>query len=111
MEEYVESLTQKISQLGMGQDDMAKVAEAFAQVDKRKTGSLDIDELGSLLEAAGKPLPGFKIRQILPGVKTATPGEINVVEFGKVKHDTSTVLHYNITLLWVLYAYLFIIIS
>jgi len=80
-------LTQKISQLGMGQDDMAKVAEAFAQVDKRKTGSLDIDELGSLLEAAGKPLPGFKIRQILPGVKTATPGEINVVEFGKIFYE------------------------
>lgn len=89
MEEYIAALAEEIAHLGMEPDDTAKVAEAYASVDKRCAGSLDVDELGKLLDAAGKPLPGFKIRQILPGVKTVTPGEINVVEFGKVKINCS----------------------
>lgn len=40
-----------------------KVAEAFACVDEKEIGTLDIDDIGKLLEASGKPLPGklFKI--------------------------------------------------
>ena len=35
-----------------------KVAEAFACVDEKEIGTLDIDDIGKLLEASGKPLPG-----------------------------------------------------
>ena len=87
MDEYIAALSGQIAHMGLEADDASKVAEAFAASDKRQNGSLDIDELATLLDHAGKPLPGFKIRQILPGVKTATPGEINVCEFAKVSRQ------------------------
>ena len=45
----------------MEKDDHVKVAEAFASVDQKETGLLDIDDLGRLLEASGKPLPGTHV--------------------------------------------------
>lgn len=84
MDEYVAELIERVSSLGMGSEDNSRVADAWANIDSRKSGSLDIDDLGRLLDAAGKPLPGFKIRQLLPMVKTQTPGQINVTEFAKV---------------------------
>lgn len=56
--EYVEQLTAQVAALGMNAEDNVKVAEAYAYVDEKETGLLDIDDIGRLLEAAGKPLPG-----------------------------------------------------
>jgi len=87
MDEYVAELIERVSSLGMGSEDNSRVADAWANIDSRKSGSLDIDDLGRLLDAAGKPLPGFKIRQLLPMVKTQTPGQINVTEFAKIYQE------------------------
>merc|ERR1711953_58495 len=53
----------------------------------KKARSVDIDSLGELLEEVGKPLPGFKIRQMLPTLSLKTSGEVNVLEFGSIYHD------------------------
>ena len=84
MEEYIAELTEQVAQLGMGMDDTVKIAEAFAAVDQKKTRVLDIDDLGKLLEEASMPLPGFKIRQLIPGIKMTNPGELTPMDFGKV---------------------------
>ena len=57
--EYVAQLTAKVANLGMTEEDNVKVAEAYAYVDEKEAGILDIDDIGRLLEAAGKPLPGL----------------------------------------------------
>jgi len=82
--EYVAQLVAKLGNLGMTDEDNVKVAEAYAYVDEKEEGTLDIDEIGRLLEAAGKPLAGFKIRQMMPSIKVSTPGSIAVDEFGAV---------------------------
>ena len=51
-------LVKCLESLNMGGEDNLKVAEAFASVDERETKNCDIDDLGRLLEASGKPLPG-----------------------------------------------------
>ena len=56
--EYVEQLIQKLDSLDLETEDKVKVAEAFACVDEKEVGTLDIDDIGKLLEASGKPLPG-----------------------------------------------------
>ena len=56
--EYVADLVKCLESLNMGGEDNLKVAEAFASVDERETKNCDIDDLGRLLEASGKPLPG-----------------------------------------------------
>ena len=56
--EYVELLIQKLDSLDLETEDKVKVAEAFACVDEKEVGTLDIDDIGKLLEASGKPLPG-----------------------------------------------------
>ena len=53
----------------------------------RKERSVDIDSLGELLDEVGKPLPGFKIRQMLPTLTLKTSGRVNVLEFGSIYHD------------------------
>ena len=60
--EYVEQLIQKLDSLDLETEDKVKVAEAFACVDEREVGTLDIDDIGKLLEASGKPLPGKSLR-------------------------------------------------
>jgi len=82
--EYVAQLTAKVANLGMTEEDNVKVAEAYAYVDEKEAGILDIDDIGRLLEAAGKPLPGFKIRQLMPTIKVAQPGSISVDEFANI---------------------------
>lgn len=82
--EYVAQLVTKLGNLGMTDEDNVKVAEAYAYVDEKEEGTLEIDEIGRLLEAAGKPLAGFKIRQMMPSIKVSTPGSIAVDEFGAV---------------------------
>ena len=58
--EYVADLVKCLESLNMGGEDNLKVAEAFASIDGRETRNCDIDDLGRLLEASGKPLPGKK---------------------------------------------------
>ncbi|CBY21875.1 unnamed protein product [Oikopleura dioica] len=87
MEDYVAELIQEIKNLDLENEDINKVAEAFAHVDKKKEGSVDIDSLGDLLDEVGKPLPGFKIRQMLPTLSLKTSGRVNVLEFGSIYHD------------------------
>lgn len=82
--EYVAQLTAKVANMGMTDEDNVKVAEAYAYVDEKEAGILDIDDIGRLLEAAGKPLPGFKIRQLMPTIKVAQPGSIGVDEFANI---------------------------
>merc|ERR1711893_373827 len=82
--EYVEKLVAQVAGLGMNDEDNLKVAEAYAYVDEKETGTVDIDDLGKLLEAAGTPLPGFKIRQLLPTVKVSTAGQVSPSEFTTV---------------------------
>ena len=43
----------------MEDEDNTKVAEAFAYHDDQNVGAIEIDLLGNLLEAAGRPLPGI----------------------------------------------------
>ena len=57
----------------------------------RKEGSVDIDSLGDLLDEVGKPLPGFKIRQMLPTLNLKTSGRVNVLEFGSIYHDQARI--------------------
>ncbi|CAG5106015.1 Oidioi.mRNA.OKI2018_I69.chr1.g2643.t1.cds [Oikopleura dioica] len=87
MDEYVAELIQEIKHLDLENEDINKVAEAFAHVDKKKERSVDIDSLGELLDEVGKPLPGFKIRQMLPTLTLKTSGRVNVLEFGSIYHD------------------------
>ena len=60
--EYVAQLVAKLGNLGMTDEDNVKVAEAYAYVDEKEEGTLDIDEIGRLLEAAGKPLAGIVVK-------------------------------------------------
>lgn len=60
--EYVAQLVTKLGNLGMTDEDNVKVAEAYAYVDEKEEGTLDIDEIGRLLEAAGKPLAGIVVK-------------------------------------------------
>ena len=60
--EYVAQLVAKLGDLGMTDEDNVKVAEAYAYVDEKEEGALDIDDIGRLLEAAGKPLAGIVVK-------------------------------------------------
>ena len=60
--EYVAQLVAKLGNLGMTDEDNVKVAEAYAYVDEKEEGALDIDDIGRLLEAAGKPLAGIVVK-------------------------------------------------
>lgn len=71
-------------------DELEEVRVAFANVDVDGNGYITANEIGSLFQELGKPMPGFKIRQLLEGLDRDRDSRISLDEFTELFREVKS---------------------
>lgn len=72
------------------QDEMEEVRVAFANVDVDGNGYITASEIGGLFQELGKPMPGYKIREMLDSMDRDKDSRISLDEFTEIFHDVKS---------------------
>lgn len=69
------------------QDELEEVRVAFESVDVDGSGYITASEIGGLFQELGKPMPGYKVRELLESMDRDKDSQISLDEFKEIFRD------------------------